>query len=101
LHGFNYTSRAIDNCFDPIVLEWWVKHINEFKLKYTTKSIDQITGYSDLAACAKDGYVERTLKWWYDNRFIIKPKFTKKLLLKYIESHSKSDPNYNYLKELI
>jgi hypothetical protein len=84
---FDYTSDAIDYCIHTYALDWWIKHMDELELKYTSKSLDYNFNYN----------VPRCIKWWYDNRYIIKPKFTRDLLIKYVNTH----PNDDYLLELL
>ncbi len=91
--GFDYTSNAIDYCQRSEKLKWWLDHIDDLELKYTSKSIDQILhGYYN-----NDNYLgmqlHECLRFWCDNRFVIQPKFTRDLLVKYLNEDSNENSN--------
>jgi hypothetical protein len=85
--SLDYTSYAIDFCIDTFTLDWWLEHMDVLELKYTSKSLD----YNLI------NNIPKCIKWWYDNRFIIKPKFTRDLLIKYVNEY----PNTDHLLELL
>jgi hypothetical protein len=107
-YNFEYTSDAIDNCNHTYAMKWWLAHMNELELKYTSKSIDKILNQSDddLIMTESDwsnshsqshDIKSKYLKWWCDNRLVIQPKFTKDLLIKYIHDN----PDEQYLSVLL
>jgi hypothetical protein len=98
-NGFDYTHRAIDYCQEPEYLKWWLKHMNELELKYTSISIDQLLRkyYSKENYLASREKWYECLKFWCDNRFVIQPKFTRDLLVQYLND----DPDEQLLRVLL
>jgi hypothetical protein len=74
LHGFDYTSKCIDYSTNSKVLDWWFTHANVLELKYTEMAIDN--------AC-NNNYIN-IICLWYEKKFDVELKFTKEILLKYI-----------------